>query len=609
MHRLTALELEGFQSIKRKTRIDLSKIALLYGPNSAGKSAISDALEFFRFFSAFKRYEPAIVFAMVDRWASRLNVNDNDWQVNRDREDGYKHILQYRTMRLAVEFEIELVDPYEEYLDGRNSPILANEEQLVFGGEDNFPYNKGDPQQAVARIECAFAIRGSGIIEENYVFLNELIFSLNGKPVAYLGCQDPIGKRGADRSLRNTEMFAWVYEGIFLSSSVREEVHAYESKRRAANTEWKRKDPQYVTKDSAGNLVYWANHSFDWDNFYEVHSSDCYFPFDEIKVAIRLNFRDINFYFLGILNKMLSTSPSVVTADRSIPEAHRISSIVDLKYSDGWWPANETSPISPMISLQAQSVKIDPHWKELARAAYSKSLEDALNSSFWGSDWASGEISELVEKYALSDYRDLAERFDRINEYLGNELFIQNMYQVQASSILLVPLDLRKEDPYDAYYLLSQPAAVSLHLVGADGGQVEFRDVGSGIPFVIPVLVAVTQSGVKFIQQPELHLHPSLQSRLADIFIDSISRHDGPLVIETHSEHVLLRLLRRIRQTTKNSEAPYPLTTDDLAVYYFDHQPSGESIVTRQFVTPLGDFYNDWPKGFFNERDEDLFGE
>ena len=48
MLNITAIELEGFQSIERRTRIDLKPITLLYGPNSAGKSAIFDALELLR---------------------------------------------------------------------------------------------------------------------------------------------------------------------------------------------------------------------------------------------------------------------------------------------------------------------------------------------------------------------------------------------------------------------------------------------------------------------------------------------------------------------------------------------------------------------------------
>mgnify|MGYP003338713161 CR=1 FL=1 len=48
MAQITAIELENFQSIERRTRIELKPITLLFGPNSAGKSAIFDALDLLR---------------------------------------------------------------------------------------------------------------------------------------------------------------------------------------------------------------------------------------------------------------------------------------------------------------------------------------------------------------------------------------------------------------------------------------------------------------------------------------------------------------------------------------------------------------------------------
>ncbi len=112
------------------------------------------------------------------------------------------------------------------------------------------------------------------------------------------------------------------------------------------------------------------------------------------------------------------------------------------------------------------------------------------------------------------------------------------------------------------------------------------------------------------IQQPELHLHPALQSSVADVFIEELNGDCAPqFIIETHSEHLLLRMLRRIRDVEKGQclSKDLSLTNDQLAVYYFDPQVNEGTIVTRQLVTPLGDFYTDWPRGFFAERNRDLF--
>jgi predicted ATPase len=112
------------------------------------------------------------------------------------------------------------------------------------------------------------------------------------------------------------------------------------------------------------------------------------------------------------------------------------------------------------------------------------------------------------------------------------------------------------------------------------------------------------------VQQPELHLHPRLQAAMADIFVDRMSSDKNwQAIIETHSENFLLRLLKKVRSTGQGKQQLSTLTPDDVAIYYFDPQMAGGTIVTKQLLTPLGDFYSEWPKGFFSERYEDLFDE
>lgn len=86
---------------------------------------------------------------------------------------------------------------------------------------------------------------------------------------------------------------------------------------------------------------------------------------------------------------------------------------------------------------------------------------------------------------------------------------------------------------------------------------VDLPDVGFGISQVLPVLVQcfyAPPGSIIIMEQPEIHLHPSAQSALADVMIDAInSREDGidrnvQLIIETHSEHFLRRLQRRIAE-------------------------------------------------------------
>ena len=69
MTQITAIEFENFQSIERKTRIEFKPITLLFGPNSAGKSAVFDALELLRVILDPNEFDEACAADMVNRWA------------------------------------------------------------------------------------------------------------------------------------------------------------------------------------------------------------------------------------------------------------------------------------------------------------------------------------------------------------------------------------------------------------------------------------------------------------------------------------------------------------------------------------------------------------
>jgi predicted ATPase len=111
------------------------------------------------------------------------------------------------------------------------------------------------------------------------------------------------------------------------------------------------------------------------------------------------------------------------------------------------------------------------------------------------------------------------------------------------------------------------------------------------------------------IEQPELHLHPALQAELGDVFIESaLGENKNTFLIETHSEHVILRLLRRIRETAEGELPPgaTPLRPEDVAVLYVKPGSEGSEVIELP-VNIEGDFDKPWPDGFFPERSKELF--
>lgn len=135
------------------------------------------------------------------------------------------------------------------------------------------------------------------------------------------------------------------------------------------------------------------------------------------------------------------------------------------------------------------------------------------------------------------------------------------------------------------------------------------RDVGFGVSQVLPVLARAigSRDRLHLLEQPEIHLHPALQARLADAFIEGANRYGNRFILETHSEHLLLRLLRRIRETSRDGNpAGLALRPNDIAVYFFARDDLGRSRISPIAVSDDGDFLDPWPSGFFPERLEEL---
>jgi len=142
------------------------------------------------------------------------------------------------------------------------------------------------------------------------------------------------------------------------------------------------------------------------------------------------------------------------------------------------------------------------------------------------------------------------------------------------------------------------------------GTVVSHRDIGFGLSQVLPVLVTALASRERLIvvEQPELHLHPALQAELGDVFIESaLGERKNTFLLETHSEHLILRILRRVRETTESRlpAGATPVQPENIAVVFVEPMAKG-SLVRHLPVTPDGDFGAPWPGGFFADRLADL---
>jgi predicted ATPase len=136
-------------------------------------------------------------------------------------------------------------------------------------------------------------------------------------------------------------------------------------------------------------------------------------------------------------------------------------------------------------------------------------------------------------------------------------------------------------------------------------------DVGVGVSQVVPVVVAALDPDrprLTAIEQPELHIHPKVQVGLGDLFASQIGDGTRRFLLETHSEHLMLRLLRRIEETHSGDlPAGAPALPPDQVAVVFIEQIEGEVRATQLRIDESGEFVDRWPQGFFEERAKELF--
>lgn len=312
---------------------------------------------------------------------------------------------------------------------------------------------------------------------------------------------------------------------------------------------------------------------FDLHNpIYDIHNIESLSP--KIDDLIRWNLGDKRISEMeAVLNGISEIENRVVDPGNEEEYKHDFKQKVIVKQYRKL--EKEESNLKLLIEDLQSKKEFEENSKDLKSLEILKQLDEQNN-----------ELQELLNNRSYDEVI--------VNLKLKYEEIKAKRYEVLAQTDFL---KLDSNDVIQAYFIWDQHNDIS----------VEPNEIGTGVSQLMPLIVAaITQKGgLVACEQPELHLHPRVQVAIGDLLSQN-TEHVNYL-IETHSEHLILRLLKRIRQNT-DKELPFgfkAFTKEKIAINYLE--PSKEGVKVKKIrVDDDGEFKDRWPQGFFSERRQEL---
>ena len=397
MPKIVAIELENFQSIKESVRIEFAPITLFFGPNSAGKSAVFDALDLIECIWDPIRFDESRARQMVDRWARK--------------EDG-----KALPLRLAIEFEYQLDEAYTDRIwdnpenwkcrkaYNRYGEFYIWDDPLGDTLEDEERLNReGYRPNFVELTSDGWKVKKTNIRLEVQIGYDQPEYQSKKSPIInYLSV-----KAGDQQILRCGELALDVSIGV--SESEIAPLNAMHMRGENMMTCFLFNTP------FLGSELRNADNSLGEQDFGRFDGNSCASPMflqgldllsfncntqfvhDYREHCVR-NLTDILFYFGTLLGEIFRESSPIVQADRRVPSPSEALFVVDYKL-EGWWNhADRFAANSPAQLLSQRSELSDPHYHKMARAAHASMLLKTVQSdNEWGSSHAFKYLKEELK--------------------------------------------------------------------------------------------------------------------------------------------------------------------------------------------------------------------
>lgn len=548
MIKLTAIELENFQTIERHTVVPIRDLTLMFGPNGAGKSSIYDALELLEIvFSEDWGKKSKKLIELLERWA--FNKKEK------------------KSIGVGLQFHVD----NEWDLKGMYNLFNLEDLYKIHSSSINNDYRSDFCNQTfIIYIEFS-----KGLL---YWTISKLKISNNSKQILNVDTEHLKGGMAFNR----VQAFRqdWIdFDAIDKSSDI--------TKGEINNTEFFELFYGRYLEEIDARKWFSDTSLCQIENY--LNDRDAHNAAEEIVCQI------IDFFKILINNSMGWGSDSLIgliPGSRTVPSPAELIFLISGSLGHNGEEFLKPQMISHQSILAETRNRLNPDMTEWEKIA-SNYANDSCTNSF----------------NVLKEYWDENSIIVKINSLLSEELFLEQGYQVSGEVKCIV--DLQELTNYDTTASITYPKLVNLFLIGPNGKRVEIIDVGSGIGYVLPVLSSLAADGISLIQQPELHLHPALQSALGTAIVKCVENkkhYNAFTLIETHSEHILLRIMSLLKNSNaRDEEVLKPINFENIAILYFQPKGDGTTNIKRLRLGPDGQLVDRWPGGFFEERYKDIF--
>lgn len=516
---ISAITLQNFKGVSNSSRIELKPITLLFGPNSAGKSTLLQALVYAHEILNHNNLDP-------DRTALGGEVMDLG---------GFERIIHShdRNKKVVIGIEMDVSNTDLPGVPGGN--INSNHFEELLEQEDSKLPSPDIFLSKIDRVECLMTIAWSKVLKSPIV--ERLDYVVNGKLLVRI-------ESNADKA--NTVIkYLDVKHAIFLG---------YE------DDDWFLDFMDDVIDDRHATTFYEAN--------IPISGCDGALP----KIGKALSIQSIN-------------SSSSNRAELPLETDVFISLFFNRLLSGSLLLLRER-----LDNL----IYIGPLREVPPRDALYRRTK---SPSRWSRGMAGWDILHSADDSFI----------DEVNHWLYGDNQLNSGYSIYRHNYKEVSVD--GFGDIDSFEKLPDKSRITLKEHRNDI-EVYPQDVGVGISQVIPVIVAALslRSSIIAVEQPELHIHPALQVALGDLFASKVHENESMYLLETHSEHLMLRFLRRIREKHEGDLPEYApeISPDDISVVYVRNTDEGVKF-SQLSIREDGEFNEQWPNGFFEERAGELF--